>query len=207
MTTNDGGVMERRTFLGAMAAAAVAAGAGTARARTRAAPIRTDAFAWSELAEGKVWATGGTTTGGNVMLVASDGRAAVVDAKFAGYGPLLRQEAEGRAGCAVSTFINTHHHGDHTGGNFAFAGGPTMLAHAAAARRIAESAEAYRRQVEGAAGAVERLGDDVSRAAGRTAWEAAAGRAAADTAGPWTPTATFNAYPMRHREGRLDLDI
>lgn len=201
------GTMRRRAFLAVVATSALAAGAAPALGRAPRRRLKTNAFEWTDLADGRVWATGGSTTGGTVMLVASEGQATVVDSKFAGLGPLLRQEAESRAGCAVTTLINTHHHGDHSGGNFAFSGGPSVIAHAAAATRIRESLEGYRRQVQGAADAAGRLGDEVSAVAAREAFAAAAGRTSTDTVDAWTPTRTVNAYPTRHRVGRLDLEV
>lgn len=195
--------IDRRVFLSTLAGGTLAAATMPVWARPSRSGKDTNAFEWSELAKGRVWATGGSSTGGNAMVVASEGRALMVDSKFAGLGPLLRQEAEQRAGCAISNFINTHHHGDHTGGNLAFSDGTEMLAHAAAARRISESWDGYKRQVEGAEDAANRLGD--SAAAATLAFNASASRAA-DIAG-WMPTRTVNAYPMRLAIGKLDIEI
>jgi len=202
--------IDRRVFLGtafcgALASGIVAASGAPAWARSTRGRKDTNAFEWSELAPAAVWATGGTTTGGNAMVVASEGKALMVDSKFAGLGPLLRQEGEQRAGCAISTFVNTHHHGDHTGGNLAFSDGTEMLAHAAAARRISDSWDGYRRQADGAEDAAARLGNDEAKAAAMQAWSTAAPRAT-DIAG-WMPTRTVNAYPMRLRIGKLTVEV
>lgn len=207
MNTHADGTMRRRAFLGVVATGALAAGAMPGFARVDRGRLRNDAFEWVELVDGKVWATGGSTSGGTVMLVASEGRATVVDSKFAGLGPLLRQEAEARAGCAVTTLINTHHHGDHSGGNIAFSDGPAIIAHAAAATRIRGSIDGYTQQVAGAEEAAVRLGDEASATAAREAFVRVRARAEAGDVGAWAPTRTVNAYPMRHRVGGLELEI
>lgn len=204
-TTIDRRVFLGTAFTGALATGLVAATARPAWACSSRARKDTNAFEWNELASARVWATGGNSTGGNAMVVASEGKALMVDSKFAGLGPLLRQEAEQHAGCAVSTFINTHHHGDHTGGNLAFSDGTEMLAHAAAARRIAESGDGYQRQVEGAQDAAKRLGSEENATAATLAWSAASARATGIAA--WMPTRTVNAYPMRLAIGKLGVEV
>lgn len=59
--------------------------------------------------------------GGNVLAVNDGGSLLLIDTKNAGYGQVLRAEAESFGGMLESV-INTHHHGDHIGGNPFFTG-------------------------------------------------------------------------------------
>ncbi|HKK93783.1 MAG TPA: MBL fold metallo-hydrolase [Longimicrobiales bacterium] len=126
----------RREFTGMMLAGA----AGLALpGRLGASPWRQDTyFTWQEVAPGVRAAIGG---GGNVLLVASGGEALVSDAKNLGLGHTLRREAEA-FGTPVTVAVNTHHHGDHIGGNVAFAGDLPLIANPNAQRRVREQAEA-----------------------------------------------------------------
>ena len=54
--------------------------------------------------------------GGNVLAVTDGGSLLLVDTKNAGFGKVLRSEAESFGG-TLESVINTHHHGDHIGGN------------------------------------------------------------------------------------------
>jgi len=94
-------------------------------------------FTWEEVAPGVRAAIGG---GGNVLLVADGGEALISDAKNLGLGHTLRREAEA-LGTPITMAVNTHHHGDHTGGNIAFAGDMPLIANPNARRRIQRQAE------------------------------------------------------------------
>ncbi|MFG0286022.1 MAG: MBL fold metallo-hydrolase [Phycisphaerales bacterium JB039] len=134
----------RRQFLAlSMAAAAGAAFVPGVSGRPAGAA---EHFQWRELAEG-VWFIGGE--GGNAMLAASDHPALLVDCKNAPFGSTLRREAESR-GHPLKLVINTHHHADHSGGNYAFAEGPALIAHAKAAARIAQQHDRYISQIRSA---------------------------------------------------------
>lgn len=63
------------------------------------------------------------------------GEALVSDAKNLGLGHTLRREAEA-FGTPITMAVNTHHHGDHVGGNIAFAGDMPLIANPSAQRRI-----------------------------------------------------------------------
>jgi cyclase len=202
MTTQTGLPMERRVFLGAMATGALAATslAGLAGRRLRA---NTDVFEWKELAAGSVWATGGPFSGGTAMVVASGDQVLMVDAKFVGIAPLLRAEAEARAGSPVTMLLNTHHHGDHTGGNIAFTADTEVIAHAAAVTRIGKSLDTYKQQVEGATGSASRLGSDEAKVAAIEAYEPIRERAEAGDIAAWLPTRTVDRYPMHLPVGKV----
>ncbi len=94
-------------------------------------------FQWQSVAEGVRVAMG---QGGNVMLVSNGSQALISDAKNFGFGHSLRREADAM-GTPVTMAVNTHHHGDHTGGNIAFTGDLPVLAHPVATQRILGGAE------------------------------------------------------------------
>ncbi|MDT8341134.1 MAG: MBL fold metallo-hydrolase [Longimicrobiales bacterium] len=121
--------LSRRRFT----ALAAGAAAGLALPRRR----QESYFRWVPVRDDVQVAVGG---GGNSLLYLGPRGALVSDGKNFGLGRALRAEAES-FGVTVTHFVNTHHHGDHTGGNEGF---PDALkvAHANAAPRIAASAEA-----------------------------------------------------------------
>ena len=117
--------MTRRTFnLGALASAAggglLAPGWLLRAARAQGG----EALSASEIAPGVRVIMG---RGGNALVAAGDGGALLIDCKVAGAGGALRALAE-EGGTPLRAVINTHHHGDHTGGNPAFT--PDLPVHA-----------------------------------------------------------------------------
>ncbi len=152
----------RRQFLALSAAAA--AGAALAPGARAGALLRggrrADLLEWSELRDG-VWAAIGQ--GGNAMLARGAEGALLVDTKLAGFGDALRREAEARAK-PLKLVINTHHHADHSGGNYAFGAGERLIAHEKAAARIGAQTERYVSQIRSAlsgAGLPEELAADL----------------------------------------------
>ncbi len=67
--------------------------------------------------------------GGNSMLLNTKEGPALIDTKITGSGRLLARETRRVVGEAPSMVINTHHHFDHTGGNFAFDDTAEIVAH------------------------------------------------------------------------------
>jgi glyoxylase-like metal-dependent hydrolase (beta-lactamase superfamily II) len=59
-------------------------------------------------------------TGGNIAIFITDGGVVVVDTKLAGYGPGIIAKIKTVTSKPITTIINTHTHGDHTGSNEAF---------------------------------------------------------------------------------------
>ncbi len=104
-------------------------------------------FSWAELRPG-LFVSVSQRLGGNVVASKSERGGFVIDASFAGVGPALHAEATDRVG-SVTHLVNTHHHGDHTGGNVAFGAGVVRIAHENAAPRIAESRDRYLDQLRG----------------------------------------------------------
>ena len=68
-------------------------------------------------------------TGGNVGVFITDAGVVVVDTKLAGYGPDIIARIRAVTNKPVTTIINTHTHGDHTGSNEAFAATVEFVAH------------------------------------------------------------------------------
>ncbi len=97
---------------------------------------------WRPLRPGAVDAYVASEYGGNALLVISTSQAALIDSKNAGFGDALRREAES-FNAKITALINTHHHADHTGGNYAFAEDVPIIAHSKAAPRVRGQVERY----------------------------------------------------------------
>ncbi len=68
-------------------------------------------------------------TGGNVGVFVTDTGVVVMDTKVAGYGPDLIGKIKKITDKPVTTIINTHTHGDHTGSNEGFPATVEIIAH------------------------------------------------------------------------------
>ncbi|MGC4082345.1 MAG: MBL fold metallo-hydrolase [Vicinamibacterales bacterium] len=68
-------------------------------------------------------------TGGNVSVFVTDAGVTVVDSKLAGYGPDMHCAIKAVTSKPITTLINTHTHGDHTGSNEAFPASVNIVAH------------------------------------------------------------------------------
>lgn len=132
----------RRDFL---ASSAVALGAGfigrpaLARAWQQQMPAWTPVF--TEMRRGVGFFTG---RGGTVGYLINAGGVVVVDSQFPDSAKLLVEGINQRSkNRPVDRLINTHHHGDHSGGNIAFKGlAKKVVAHQRAAELIREAAAA-----------------------------------------------------------------
>lgn len=145
-------------------------------------------LAWDELSPG-VHAMIDANTGGNVAVVVSGNEALVIDSKFPFFGQALRADAETLCGGTVS-LINTHHHGDHTGGNAAFLGrgsDPVQgMAHGNAVSRILKQRDTYVRSAAGGPGQINGFAPDNQRLNDMA--REMAGGAEQLRAGDWKPT-------------------
>lgn len=110
-----------------------------------------DILAWSPVSASSR-AVVNLALGGNVLLVASAGEALVVDSKFPYLGEALAADARTSAGGGSVSLLNTHHHGDHTGGNNAFVGKGKSYAHPNAIERIRGQIDNYRTGAESGVG-------------------------------------------------------
>jgi glyoxylase-like metal-dependent hydrolase (beta-lactamase superfamily II) len=192
--------VSRRTFLTAASGMALCAAWRPAAAQVAAPPAKppktddTKFFEWKPVAEGVDAGIGG---GGNSMVIRGKGAAAIVDCKLAPFGPVLRREAAG-LGTPITQVINTHHHADHTGGNWAFSPDIPIVIHQRALPRIQQQVDQYQNAIR----AGERtLGTRIGPAADaiRADIRAALQRLDSLTAFSFLPRASFS--------DRKDLDI
>ncbi len=137
--------ISRRDFV--LGASALVAGAGFAPAAIARSKPLTDILSWDRLTD-HTQAVVNLALGGNSLAIASGDEVLVVDSKFTYLGPALREDAM-KLGQSVS-LLNTHHHGDHTGGNNAFVGKGSSYAHPNAISRIKTMAELYMGDAQGA---------------------------------------------------------
>jgi cyclase len=70
-----------------------------------------------------------TFSGGNVSVFVTSSGVTVVDTKLAGWGQPLLDDIKKITDKPVTTVINTHTHGDHTGNNNLFTANVTFIAH------------------------------------------------------------------------------
>ena len=76
--------------------------------------------------------------GGNITLAAGKDGAIMVDGQFAPMHEKIKAAVLALTGVPVKYLVNTHYHGDHTGGNAAFAAiGTITVAHENVGKRIA----------------------------------------------------------------------
>jgi glyoxylase-like metal-dependent hydrolase (beta-lactamase superfamily II) len=74
-------------------------------------------------------AVGDSFTGGNTGVFIMDNGVAIVDTKNPGYGPSILEQIRKVTPKPVTTIINTHTHGDHTGSNSGFPATVNIVAH------------------------------------------------------------------------------
>ena len=67
--------------------------------------------------------------GGNTAVFVTDGGVVLVDTKLAGWGPAILEKVKTITDKPVTTIINTHTHGDHTGSNEFFGAAVEIVAH------------------------------------------------------------------------------
>ena len=89
-----------------------------------------------KVAEGVYMLTG---AGGNIGVSVGDDGIVIVDDQFAPLAPKIQAALKGIADKPVRFVLNTHYHGDHTGGNADFGkNGSTIIAHDNVRKRLAE---------------------------------------------------------------------
>jgi glyoxylase-like metal-dependent hydrolase (beta-lactamase superfamily II) len=79
-----------------------------------------------EVADGLYMLTG---SGGNIGLSTGEDGALIVDTQFAPLSDKIRAAVRAAGGGEIEFVINTHWHGDHTGGNVNFGTEATIMAH------------------------------------------------------------------------------
>jgi cyclase len=70
-----------------------------------------------------------TGAGGNIGVSVGDDGVLIVDDQFASLAPKIQEALKGITDKPVRFLLNTHWHGDHTGGNAPFARTSTIIAH------------------------------------------------------------------------------
>ncbi len=149
--------LSRREFLALGAAGALVA-AVPGRALGAGGRVPLTYFRWIPLGEppkrtpppGGTWSdvNAAIGEGGNSLVAAKNGASLLVDTKNAPFGRILATQEPGAVGADFSRdlnrlVINTHHHADHTGGNWAFTGRVPVLAHEAARDRVRAQLQRY----------------------------------------------------------------
>ena len=120
----------RSTILGVL----VVAGAMTATIAARQNPAPRPTLPDAEKVKDNLYVIMASTpgpgfTGGNVGVFVTDTGVVVIDTKLAGYGPDLIARIKKVTDKPITTIINTHTHGDHTGSNEGFPASVEIVAH------------------------------------------------------------------------------
>jgi cyclase len=127
--------LTRREFTTLALSAAAAAGvAPMALAQQKQRPTF---FEWKPVAN-RAWAAFGG--GGNALVFSNGEESILVDCKNFALGYTLGWEADAR-GDRLAGVVNTHHHGDHTGGNSVFTPSMSVIAQKKASDRIVAGAQ------------------------------------------------------------------
>src|ERR1051326_1716052 len=77
-------------------------------------------------------------SGGNIGVCAGGDGIVIVDDQFAPLANKIKQALKGISDKPLKFVINTHFHGDHTGGNVEFGTGATIIAHENVRKRLQE---------------------------------------------------------------------
>jgi len=77
--------------------------------------------------------------GGNIGVSAGEDGIVIVDDQYAPLAPKIKEALRGISNKPVKFVLNTHHHGDHTGGNEQFGETAPIIAHANVRKRLSAS--------------------------------------------------------------------
>lgn len=116
-------------------------------------------FAHKDLGNGLI-NIGAITSGGNVLAIPSEAGAILIDAKFAHTAPDLRADAMAHTRSDPALIINTHHHADHSGGNWIFCDSAKIIAHKNFNARIPNNLAQYAQQANNHAEQLKQSGDE-----------------------------------------------
>jgi len=181
--------LDRRNFLAILSAAAGTAALTTpALAQLIAKPAVGPILSWDTIDKAGFHVMADQNTGGNTLLMTSKSQTLLIDTKFAHLAGALLADAKTFAAPQDHfnlTLINTHHHGDHTGGNALIVPHATTYAHTNAIDRIKSQLDRYK---QGAKSAPERIkGSPFNSETTRTLAAQAADASAAWTQSDITP--------------------
>ena len=102
-----------------------------------------EVFRRQELSRGVYVLYGG---GGNVGFLVGPDAVLVVDSQVRQLGPGVVKQIQGATDKPIKYLLNTHHHGDHTGGNDAFKQFAVIIAHENVRKRMLESPQTILRE-------------------------------------------------------------
>src|SRR3954466_13048486 len=91
-----------------------------------------------------------TGAGGNIGATVGDDGVAIIDDQFAPLSPKIHAALQKLSPRPVRFVINTHWHGDHTGGNADFADTATILAQANVRKRLQAGGKVLDREIPAA---------------------------------------------------------
>lgn len=143
-------------------------------------------FDWKQIADG-VWVA--SKGGGNAMILRSGAQCALIDTKNCGWGDTLKREVA-ELGGTIYVVVNTHHHGDHIGGNPSFKKSVPVLAHSRAGKRAVDQSE---QMLAGMARLLKQLETDPQDTPPQVVAEV---RALADNAASIKPTDFASTVPL-----------
>lgn len=81
-------------------------------------------------------------SGGNIGVSVGEDGILIVDDQYAPLAPKIKEALKGISDKPVKFILNTHYHGDHTGGNEAFGDTAPVIAHTNVRKRLAEGVPA-----------------------------------------------------------------
>lgn len=144
-------------FLSATAGAAVFSSPALANliSTSSAPPI----LAWNTIHKAGFHVMADQNTGGNALIMTSGDQTLLIDTKFAHLGGSLFSDAKTFAapqGDFDLTLINTHHHGDHTGGNGMIVPYATSYAHKNAVKRIKTQLDTFKQAAKSGPAQIKR---------------------------------------------------
>jgi glyoxylase-like metal-dependent hydrolase (beta-lactamase superfamily II) len=84
--------------------------------------------------------------GGNIGVSVGDDGIVIVDDQFAPLAPKIKEALKAITDKPIKFIINTHYHGDHTGGNEVFGREGTIIAHDNVRKRLESGSKALGRQ-------------------------------------------------------------
>src|SRR6266478_720695 len=90
-------------------------------------------------------------SGGNIGVSVGDDGIVIVDDQFAPLAPKIKEALKGITDKPVKFVLNTHFHGDHTGGNAAFGKEASIIAHENVRKRLQEGGPVAGNEVKPAA--------------------------------------------------------
>ncbi|HEV7923355.1 MAG TPA: MBL fold metallo-hydrolase [Thermoanaerobaculia bacterium] len=87
-----------------------------------------------------------TGAGGNIGVSVGDDGIVIVDDQFAPLAPKIREALKGITDKPIRFILNTHYHGDHTGGNEVFGKEGTIIAQTNVRKRLASGSKVAGRE-------------------------------------------------------------